>query len=81
MNNKNKLLLVGGIILYTIGFMSIGMIGKVSMLLGGILLSIFFIRVGEELKGKRRVIGNMLKVFGIAMVVVIIIVMSITIMI
>lgn len=64
MNKKNVFLLVCGTILYFIGFVWLSILAKASMMIGGILLSVFFVKTGREIKNKRKILGNAMRLFG-----------------
>lgn len=77
LDKKNIILLLSGLSLYVIGFLWLSMIGKISMLMGGVLLGIFFIKIGTSLNNKMMILGKIIKGFGVAFLILVIIVMSI----
>lgn len=65
MNKKSIFLLVSGIILYSIGFIGSSITSRISMIIGGVLLSIFIVEIGEKLKIKSKYWGTCIKIYGI----------------
>lgn len=64
MNKNNVILLISGIVLYSIGFIYLSIIGLLSMMFGGILLGLFLVNFGIKLRNSGKAIGNVLKIFG-----------------
>jgi len=80
MDKKAVLLLFFGIPFYSIGmcFSFPNIFGRISALIGGILLGIFFVRIGARIKIKRIVLGSILKGFGMTFIGLVIFIMSST---
>lgn len=76
MDKKSSITLLAGICFYIIGFLWISFIGKVSMMIGGGLLGIFLIKLGESLNSKFITLSKIIKSIGIIFIIMVVVIMS-----